>query len=109
MATPKSAERPFTIRESYLPEMSLHVVLTLQDTADEQRTWTGCGDSWCTGGCGLPLLRVHCPEDPTLHLRVFGSQVARGMVVQETRRAWKGVQLLLPEDVSTYLRRRIWP
>lgn len=112
MATTKSAERPFTIHKSYLPnrppELFLHISITVQDTADESRRWTGCGDSWCRGQCGQPLLRVHWPEQPELHMRVFGPQVAFGPVVQQVRRPWEGEQVLLPEDVSTYLRGCTW-
>lgn len=66
-------------------------------------TWTEgatpevyCGDNWCTGGCGLAALVM-----PGFHggtLKVSGSQVACGMLMQALRVEWTGPRVDVPQE-----------
>lgn len=69
------------------------------------RDFAGCGGSWCMGGCGLPAL-VGCVDG--LQVRLFGSQVAVGPMLQEFRNPWRGATVELPDDLLQYLRGRLW-
>lgn len=102
-------DRPYSLRCEYPPGAGIHTKLVIRETSGEKRSWEGCGDSWCRGGCGLPLLRVHDPQRPEQHLRVFGNQVAYGPVVQETRLPWEGTELELPPELCAHLIPRYWP
>lgn len=66
-----------------------------------------CGDSWCTGKCGLPALCVPA-GDGWPDCKAYGSQVACGMVVQPWRVTWTGNKVDVPEEQRSALRKKWW-
>lgn len=66
-----------------------------------------CGDSWCRGRCGLPAMVIPAhggrPE-----MRLHGSMVACGPVMQSWRVEWTGARIEAPAETWEYLRGRWW-
>lgn len=91
-----------TVSSKYASEGFCTVVVV---TTPQGEQFTGCGGSWCDGTCGRPALTmVHDGQ----RLRVFGSQVARGAVLQPFRRPWVGRTVTLPTTAADLIG-AIWP
>jgi len=66
-----------------------------------------CGESWCSGQCGLPALVMMRNGK---ELRAFGSMVAMGPVFQAFRLAWTGTKtpIMLGDESAESLLKRFW-
>lgn len=62
-----------------------------------------CAHSWCRGECGLPTMVSACGT-----LRVHGTMVARGRILQPWRIPWLGERLSLTAEETAYLCDRFW-
>jgi hypothetical protein len=64
-----------------------------------------CGDSWCTGQCGLPaLVMPHIDGE----WKAYSAMTACGPVMQPWRVQWLGEKVEIPEEHREHLRRRMW-
>jgi hypothetical protein len=78
---------------------------TIVATLDTGEVLRGCGFSWCDGRCEQPALTATLDGK---ELRVFGSMVAIGSVLQEFRLPWVGTKLPLPAAAAEHLRGKLW-
>lgn len=60
-----------------------------------------CGDSWCTGSCGLPALVVE-------GLKVHSNMVACGRVLQSFRVEWVGEKIEAQTEDHEALKKAWW-
>ncbi len=68
-------------------------------TIEESTTGVlACGDSWCTGKCGLPALIL---DNNGRELKVYGAMTAIGPVVQAWRVEWAGKKVHVSLGNST--------
>ena len=64
-----------------------------------------CGDSWCTGACGLPAAEIAIDGEPH---RAMGSMVAVGRAWQPYRRAWVGERVRFADELAGEARKAMW-
>lgn len=68
-----------------------------------------CGESHCTGGCGLPALVIPVPNDWGTELKARSSMTARGLVMQPWGTPhWSGVKAEAPEEHRAALLKAYW-
>jgi hypothetical protein len=66
-----------------------------------------CGDSWCTGACGLPAGVI--PADVERgEEKVHSDMVAVGRMMQPFRRPWTGAKVEIPEQYRADFRKSWW-
>ncbi len=90
-------------RTEHPDDRPLHPVLVvIYEDGTEVR---GCGDSWCTGTCGLPavVLKIKGGE-----FKAYSSMTACGPVIQSWRVTWTGERHELPPEQAVDLMRRMW-
>lgn len=94
-------ERPILVRMAQTSVINDHP--TLETVVGDTSMGPFCAHSWCTGACGLPALTSHDG-----HLKVYGSMVAVGAVLQHWRVKWEGETRALTPEQTEYLRTRTW-
>lgn len=61
-----------------------------------------CGDSWCTGGCGLPALVIGT------EMKAYSNMTAMGPVMQSWRTKWEGPTEEVPKEHQSHFLQRYW-
>ena len=88
-------------------EVTDDLVLLVQ-YAPDQPPRRYCGESWCTGSCGLPALVLNHPDDPRVEMKGYSRMVACGCMMQKWRVRWNGAkEQVPPEHVHDFLK-RMW-
>lgn len=79
-----------------------HVALQVPEVPGVDRLF--CGDSWCTGTCGLPALTLK-------GLKAHSNSVAVGPVWQEFRVSWAGEKVEVSDfttETPDDLQKMLW-
>lgn len=68
-----------------------------------------CGETWCTGGCGLPALVVPQPNQLGCELKARSSMAAHGPVMQPWGpKNWTGERAEVPEEHRDFIMKAYW-
>lgn len=78
--------------------------------AEGQESQRFCGDNWCTGTCGLPVLMIPWPSVQGRERwgKASGSQVACGSLMQCKRVEWTGSRVDVPNEHRADFEKRLW-
>lgn len=102
----ETACRVVRIRTDYRPGQSHpDVLVVLVDGEPELRF---CGDSWCTGECGLPAAVLADIGDGRGERKMYSSMTACGPVMQSWRVKWTGERYVMPEKFREHLLKAYW-
>jgi hypothetical protein len=66
-----------------------------------------CGDSWCTGTCGLPAAILEATPS-CRELKLHSNMVAAGPLMQSWRVTWTGKKRVIPAEYSAVLLKWWW-
>lgn len=97
-----------TLRTDYEGAIRHHPDLLVQ-LRPEGEPLRCCGDSWCSGTCGLPALVLN--RDTTEGAReykAYSSMTACGPVMQLWRLKWEGPKVEIPAEFHEDFMKRMW-
>lgn len=66
-----------------------------------------CGESWCSGDCGLPALVLPATHERS-ERKAHSNMVAHGPVVQMWRVPWTGARVTVPEEFREWIEGQWW-
>lgn len=82
-----------------------HWTVIVEWTATSEEEF--CGDSWCSGACGLPAA-VLAATASQREMKLYSDMVAAGPLMQPWRLTWQGERRVIPEEHREDFLKRWW-
>jgi hypothetical protein len=85
---------------------AMHPLIEVQYSADDAPV-RYCGESWCTGACGLPALVIPA-GDAAPEMKAYSDMTACGPTMQAWRVTWRGTKAEIPPQHHDAFRKMMW-